>query len=110
MGDEGDVDDEKKLEEEIDKEIAKLSYFLEETDELIELRDYTEIENIKKRAEKIINKLSDIVAQVEESKLDHGVSPRAVRQWKKDVKSKYSSLVESKEKLERVIKSKQELL
>ena len=46
--DEKVVDDETKLEEETDEEIAKLSYFLEETDELIELRDYTEIENIKK--------------------------------------------------------------
>ena len=59
---------------------------------------------LNKRAEKIINKLTDIIAQTEELKLDNGVTARAVRQWKKEVRSKYLSLVQDKEKLSREIK------
>jgi hypothetical protein len=44
-----------------------------------------------KRAGRIINKLTDIIAQTEELKLDNGTTPRAVRQWKKDVRTKYLS-------------------
>ena len=75
-------DDEQQLEKEIDKEILKLKYFLDETDELIKLRDYTEMDIANGRAEKIVSKLSDLVSQVEELKIDHGVSGRSVRRWK----------------------------
>ena len=37
-------EDEQQLEKEIDKKIHKLKYFLNETEELIKLRDYTEID------------------------------------------------------------------
>ena len=76
-------DDEQQLEKEIDKEIHKLKYFLDETDELIKLRDYTEMDIANRRAEKIVGKLSDLVSQVEELKIDHSdysVSARSVRQ------------------------------
>lgn len=52
-------EDEQRLIREIDKEINKLKYFLEETGELIELGDFTEMDIANKRAEKIIAKLSD---------------------------------------------------
>ena len=110
-GDETRVnEDEKKFEDEINKEISKLKYFLEEADELIENRDYAEMDILDKRAGKIINKLTDIIAQTEELKLDNGTTPRAVRQWKKDVRTKYLSLVEDKEKLSREVKRRQENL
>ena len=83
--------DEQQLEREIDKEIHKLKYFLDETDELIKLRDYTEMDIANRRAEKIVGKLSDLISQAEELKIDHGVSPLSVRQWKKDVKARYST-------------------
>ena len=67
-------DDEQQLEKEIDMEILKLKYFLDETDELIKLRDYTEMDIANRRAEKIEGKLSDLVSQVEELKIDSGVS------------------------------------
>ena len=35
-------EDEQRLVKEIDKEINKLKYFLEETEELTEIKDYTE--------------------------------------------------------------------
>ena len=73
-------EDKQQLGKEIHKEINKLKYFLSETDELIELRDYTEMDIANRRAEKIVGKLSDLISQAEELKIDHGVSPRLVRQ------------------------------
>jgi hypothetical protein len=119
MGDESDEgtqvsvnvnEGEKKLEDEINKEISKLKYFLEEAGELIESRDYDEMGILEKRAEKIINKLTDIIAQTEEMKLDNGTTPRTVRQWKKDVRSSYLSLVQEKDNLSREIKAKHDEL
>lgn len=57
-----------------------------------------------KRADKTIDKLADIIAQAEELKLDSGVAPRAVRQWKKDVRSWYLSLVQDKNKLSQEVR------
>ena len=59
-------EDEQQLEKEIDKEIHKLKYFLDETDGLIMLRDYTEMDIANRRAENIVGKLSDFISQVEE--------------------------------------------
>ena len=41
-------EDEQRLVKEIDKEINKLKYFLEETEELTEIKDYTEMEIVNK--------------------------------------------------------------
>ena len=92
-------DDKQQLEKEIDKEIHKLKYFLDETDKLIKLRDFTEMDIANRRAEKIMSKLSDLISQVEGLKIDHGVSARSVRKWKKDVKARYSAFLVDKEKL-----------
>ena len=100
-------EDEQQLEKEIDKEIRKLKYFLDETDELIKLRDYTEMD-IARQAEKILGKLSDLILQVEELKIDHSVSSRSVRQWKKDVKARYSTFLVDKEKLAKFLNNRQE--
>jgi flagellar hook-associated protein FlgK len=110
MGEETRVnEDEKKFEDEINKEISKLKYFLEEADDLIENRDYAEMDILDKRAGKIINKLTDGHNSTNRGiKLDNGTTPRAVRQWKKDVRTKYLSLVEDKEQLSREVKSSQE--
>ena len=99
-------EDEKKLEDELSKEISNLKYFLDEANELIERKDYDEMEILEKRAGKIINKLADKIAQMEEMKLNHGTTSRTVRQWKKDVRSSYLSLVQEKEKLSREIKAR----
>ena len=64
MSDSEDLnEDEQRMEKDIDKEINKLKYFLEETNQLIEIGDYTEMEIADRRAEKIIAKLSDLVSQ-----------------------------------------------
>ena len=67
-------DDKQHLEKEIDKEKQKIKYFLDETDKLIKLRDYTEMDIANRRVEKIVDKLSDLISQAEEMKIDHDVS------------------------------------
>ena len=56
-------EDEQQLEKEIGKEIHILKYFLDKTDELIKLRDYTEMDIANRREEKIVGKLSDLCKQ-----------------------------------------------
>ena len=75
----GPREDKQGLEGEIQKEINKLKYFLEETDDLIQIRDYTEMEIFTKRAEKVADRLSDLISHTEELKIDSGVSPRSVK-------------------------------
>ena len=97
-----------RMEKEIDKEIAKLEYYLEPTDELIESNDLEEIQVTIKQATKVRNKLSDLVSKLEEIKIDHGASAREVRQWKKDIKSKYSKWLEEKGRLSKVLNAKEQ--
>ncbi|XP_028410907.1 uncharacterized protein LOC114533565 [Dendronephthya gigantea] len=99
---------EQKLEGDIEKEIAKLKYFLEETNEIIEAKDYDEMEAIYNRAGKIIVKISELISQAEELKIDNGKTTRTVRQWKKETKSKYSELIVDNEKIAQQLKEKQE--
>ena len=66
------------------------------------------MEIVTRRAEKIVDKLSDLISQAEELKIDGGASPRSVRQWKKDVKSRYVDLMADKEKLSKTLKNRQE--
>ena len=101
-------EDEQQLEKEIDKELHELKYFLNETDELIKLKDYKEMDIPNRRAEKSVGKLSNFISQVEGLKRDHGVSPRSVRQWKKDVKARYSTFLVDKEKLAKFLNNRQE--
>ncbi|XP_028411681.1 uncharacterized protein LOC114534438 [Dendronephthya gigantea] len=63
---------EQKLKGDIEKEIAKLKYFLEETNEIIEAKDCDEMEAIYNRAGKIIVKISELVSQTEELKINNG--------------------------------------
>ena len=101
-------EDEQRLEKEIDKEMQKLKYFLDEMDDLIELKDYTEMEIANRRAVKIVGRLSDLILQAEEMKIDLGLSARSVRQWKKDVKARYSAFTADKERLAKFLNNRQE--
>ena len=60
------------MEGEIQKEINKLKYFLEERDYLIQIKDYTEMEVVTKRADKIVDRLSDLISLDEELKMEKG--------------------------------------
>lgn len=96
------------MESEIEKEINKLKYFLEEADDLIQLKDYTEREIVTRRTEKIVNKLTDLISHTEELKIHRGASSRSVRQWKKEIKSSHATLIADKERLSKTLKNRQE--
>jgi hypothetical protein len=48
---------EQQIENKINKEIEKLKYYLEQTDELIEEQDLKEIETVNKRTKAILDKI-----------------------------------------------------
>ena len=75
-----------RLERDIDKEVAKLKYYMEPADQLIEDKDYLEMEIPVKQGTQIIGKITDLILQLEGLKLDLGASARDVRKWKKDKK------------------------
>ena len=64
----------------IGKEIAKLNYYTEQADELIEIGDAIEMEIATNRVKVIHNKIIELTGKVEEMKLEQGESSRSVRQ------------------------------
>jgi hypothetical protein len=108
MGDKTKIpENEKLLEDDMKKEIDKLEYYLEEIDELIEDKDYEEMKMIDQRVAMITEKLLDLIAQTQESKVARGVSSKSVRQWNKETKSKYSGWINEKERLSEILKKHQ---
>lgn len=103
-------EEEKQFEKEIGLEINKLEYYLEDVDELIESQDLKEIKVTSKRVDEIFDKLNDLVLKVQELKLEKGHTQRSVRQWKKDVKSKYAALVTQKGRLVKTLEDKEKQL
>ena len=97
-------DEMERIERAIDKEITKLQYYLEPADELIENNDITEMETAVRQASKINDKIMDLISQLEEMKLDSGVTPRTVRQWKKGKKDSYSHWIQARNKVAEVLK------
>lgn len=84
-------DREKDLLAEVEKEIGKLKYYLEESNEIIEQEDFVEIEVTHKRTTAIHDKLCNLIAHVQELKIERGIeTARAIRQWKKDTKERYA--------------------
>ena len=66
-------DTEKDLLAELEKEIEKLEYYLEESDEMIEEGDFVEIEVTHNRTTAIHDKLCNLIAQVQELKIERGI-------------------------------------
>ena len=98
-----------RLEKNIDKEVAQLIYYMESANELIENNDYIEMEIAVKQGTQIINKITDLVSQLEGMKLDFGVSARDVRQWKKDKvdkKNGFSPFIQEKDKIFEILSTK----
>ena len=63
-------------------------------DDIIEEGDYAEIEVVKKRTDAIFDKVNNLVATVQELKIDRRAETQtAIRQWKKDTKDKYAQWV-----------------
>jgi uncharacterized protein YqgV (UPF0045/DUF77 family) len=84
-----------RMENSIKKEISKLKYYLEPADELIESKDYEEMAIVIQ----ICETLTDIISNAVELKIELNMTPRGVRQWRNDVKSSYSTLLEEREKI-----------
>jgi len=68
------------LEKHINKEVAKLKYYMEPADELNADNSHTEMEIAVKQGTEIIDKITDLISQLEGMNLDFGVSARKVRQ------------------------------
>lgn len=82
------------------KKIHKLKNFLGETDDLIQLKGYTEMEIKNSQAEKIREKFSDLISHLEELKIDPEITARSMRQWKNDMKARYSPFTAPKNRQE----------
>ena len=86
--------------------VHKLKNFLGETDDLIQLKGYTEMEIKNSQAEKIREKFSDLISHLEELKIDPEITPRSVRKWKNDMKARYSTFTAPKNRQEETDKEK----
>ena len=105
---EGLSEDEKKFEKDIKKEIDKLDYYLGDTEELIESGDFKEMTVVCKRTDEILDRVNDLVSQMQELKLERDVyTPRDVRQWKKDTKAKYSPFIDKRESLLKILEKRE---
>ena len=101
-------EEEQNLEKKIKKEIDKLKFYLEESDELLENCDYSEIALTCKRTDEIQDRLNDLMSTLQELKIDRGIlTQRAVRQWKKNLKTTYAPLLEIKTKLSKVLEERE---
>lgn len=99
---------EKQLEKEIDKEVEKLKYYLEQANDLIAEGDYKEIEVVNKRTSNILDKIHNLTSDMQELKIENGAhTQRAIRQWKKEVKDKFSYLLVEMDKLIEFLGSRQ---
>ena len=63
------------------------------------------MEAVVKQASKINDKIMDLISQLEDMKLDSGVTPRTVRQWKKGKKDSYSHSIQARDKVAEVLKA-----
>jgi len=97
-------DTEKGLLTEVEKEIEKLKYYLEESDEIIKEGDFIEIEVTHNRTTAIHDKLCNLIAHVQELKIERGIeTARAIRQWKKDTKEIFAPWILQMGKIENAI-------
>ena len=77
-------DTEKGLLTKVEKEIERLKYYLEESDEITKEGDFIEIEVTDNRTTAIHDRLCNRIAQVQELKIERGIeTARAIRQWKR---------------------------
>jgi hypothetical protein len=87
---------EQQIENKINKELEKLKYYLEQTDEIIEEQDLREIETVKlnKRTKAIMEQIYSLVSTAQETKVELGKSTsQEIRQWKKEVRDRYTPWV-----------------
>ena len=93
-------DEEQCLIKEIEREIEKVKFFMEE----IEI----EMEIVNTEAVKIITKLSEFLSQTEELKMKWWLSPWMVRQWRKDITSKCAAFLSHNQRLRKCLDDREE--
>ena len=97
-------EEEQQMEVRINKEIDKLKYYLEQTDDLINEKDYKEMETVSKRTTSILDEIYNLVSRMQEVKVERGTyTARTIRQWKKNTKDKYSPWIAEINKLADVL-------
>ena len=84
------------LESDMQKKTAKLHYYTEQVDELIEIEDYKEMKVITSILEVILNRISDLIGKIEKMKIEQGLTSRSVRQWKNGNQRKIQSHASTK--------------
>ena len=97
-------DERQKLEREMDIEITKLTFYSEQTDDLLQENDIEEIKLVSERMESLQGKILALSSQIQELKISEGETSRDVRQWKKSIKEMYTPLIEQKERLVNLVK------
>ena len=91
------------------EKVVKLKYYLEESNEIIEQEDFIEIEVTHKQTTAIQDKLCNLIAHVQELKIEQGIeTTRAIRQWKKDMKERYAPWTLQMGKIENAMSQRRE--
>ena len=99
-------DTEKELLAEVEEEIEKVKYYmyLKESEEIIEEGDFVEIEVTHNRTTAIHDKLCNLIAHMQELKIERGIETvRAICQWKKDTKETFAPWTLQMGKIENAI-------
>ena len=95
------------LTKDAETEIAKLKFFADQSDNLVEDNDKQEIELVVDRMNKIHKIILTLISQIQQRKIENGEKDRDVRQWKIEMKSTYNPFLEERDKLIAVLKQKQ---
>ena len=87
------------LTKDTETEIAKLEFYADQSDDLVEDNDKQEIELVVDRMNKIHKVILTLRSQIQEKKIEKGEKDRYVRQCKKEMKSTYNPFLEEGNKL-----------
>ena len=101
-------EEEIRYEKELEKNTTKLSFYSGEKDDLLEEDDTHDIEVTVSRMDEIYQSSLTLISNIQEIKIERRVNDRQVRQWRKDTKAKLSELMEARDKMSSVLRSKQE--
>ena len=82
------------LTKDIETEIAKLKFYADQSDDLVEDNDRQKIELVADRMNKIHQIILTLISQIQEKKIENGEKDQDVRQWKKEMKSIYNPFLE----------------
>ena len=79
------------LTKDVETEIAKLKFYVDQSGDLVKDNDEQEIELVVDRMNKIHKIILTLISQIQERKIENGEKGPDVRQWKKEIKSTYTT-------------------